>query len=398
MTRNHEYNTPTRGRQDWGALLNDNFERLDTDVEIRDTDANRGDYEPKAGAKYLATDTKRVYLGDGTDWQLFASFDGGGGGNVAFASDYEGATLDARVQAAIEDLPGGQGRVRVGPPADGTAWTWSSWTVDPTAHNGVHLDIDRNVEIVYPDDGVAITVDTAGKLPEQDSEGKKLYLTGGIWHLTGDPTGWLRGLDLYHAYIDPTHVDGLNNASEDCFGVQLRNAEYWCEDVHVAGKYIDCDVGLDLVPASLTGGSGTESFHDCEFSGSYSGVRGYGIKWRGDCFDVLCTATVILAGESARAHYLDGNFQDAVLLGSDSEVPAGAGPDQASFELGPNYFHGPLLLNHTDHAGVTGGESIDALFGIEIQGREFRIKNLNRPGTTFTMYRDGTVDFTRNNG
>jgi hypothetical protein len=66
--------------------------------------------------------------------------------------------------------------------------------------------------------------------------------------------------------------------------------------------------------------------------------------------------------------------------------------------LGPNYFHGPLLLNHTDHAGVTGGESIDALFGIEIQGREFRIKNLNRPGTTFTMYRDGTVDFTRNNG
>jgi len=73
MTRNHDYNRPSEGTLNWDVPLNENFAALDTDIEIRDADANRTDYEAKAGAKFLATDTGAVYIGDGTDWQELGS-------------------------------------------------------------------------------------------------------------------------------------------------------------------------------------------------------------------------------------------------------------------------------------------------------------------------------------
>jgi len=68
MTDNHDYTTPSEGTTNWDVPLNDNFRAIDTDVEIRDTDAARGDYVPKDGSKYLATDTGAVYIGDGDQW------------------------------------------------------------------------------------------------------------------------------------------------------------------------------------------------------------------------------------------------------------------------------------------------------------------------------------------
>lgn len=76
MTTNHDYNTPDRGTENWDAPINENFERLDTGVEIRDQDGNRGQYDPKKGAKFLATDTNRVYLGDGSGWQYLTTLGG----------------------------------------------------------------------------------------------------------------------------------------------------------------------------------------------------------------------------------------------------------------------------------------------------------------------------------
>lgn len=68
MTNNHDYNTPAEGTSDWHVPINKNFEKIDRDVEIRDKDSNKGNYEPKNGAKYFATDTGDVYLGDGSSW------------------------------------------------------------------------------------------------------------------------------------------------------------------------------------------------------------------------------------------------------------------------------------------------------------------------------------------
>ncbi len=63
------YNTPEKGTADWHKPLNENFESLDIDVEIRDAEDERGEYEPTDGAKYLAVDTGTIYLGDGSEWQ-----------------------------------------------------------------------------------------------------------------------------------------------------------------------------------------------------------------------------------------------------------------------------------------------------------------------------------------
>jgi hypothetical protein len=69
LTDNHEYKLPQRGEEDWDVPLNENIERFDTGIEIRDEETNRGDYEPKAGAKFLATDSGVMYVGTGSRWQ-----------------------------------------------------------------------------------------------------------------------------------------------------------------------------------------------------------------------------------------------------------------------------------------------------------------------------------------
>jgi hypothetical protein len=69
-TPNHQYNTPAEGTTNWHIPLNENFENLDLDVEIRDAEANKEDYDPKQGAKFEATDSGAVYYGNGTSWVL----------------------------------------------------------------------------------------------------------------------------------------------------------------------------------------------------------------------------------------------------------------------------------------------------------------------------------------
>lgn len=73
MVENHSYEKPAKGETEWHIPLNGNFDALDTDVEVRDLDENRGSYTPKDGAKFLATDTERVYVGDGESWNALAS-------------------------------------------------------------------------------------------------------------------------------------------------------------------------------------------------------------------------------------------------------------------------------------------------------------------------------------
>lgn len=75
-TPNHGYNVPNEGDEDWHVPLNENFRQYDTDIEIRDTTDNRDEYEPKAGAKFLAIDDHErmalpngnVWIGDGDRW------------------------------------------------------------------------------------------------------------------------------------------------------------------------------------------------------------------------------------------------------------------------------------------------------------------------------------------
>ncbi|MWG36317.1 hypothetical protein [Halomarina oriensis] len=100
MTQNHSYDTPQRGATNWDVPLNGNFEALDTDVEIRDRDTNKGNYEPKRGSKFLATDTKNVYLGDGSQWQFFATMGGIEGRIFVQSSEPNGSEGDVWIDTS----------------------------------------------------------------------------------------------------------------------------------------------------------------------------------------------------------------------------------------------------------------------------------------------------------
>ena len=102
-TLNHEYNVPDHGSQDWHSPLNENFEAFEADIELREVEANLGEYTPTEGTKFLATDTGVVYVGDGADWVAQfvhpgydASADSGGLAVVERSTDH----------LVVEDLDG----------------------------------------------------------------------------------------------------------------------------------------------------------------------------------------------------------------------------------------------------------------------------------------------------
>jgi hypothetical protein len=79
-TTNHDLSRPDSGTTDWHTPINDNWTDLDTKVEIRDAESARSQYDPKQDAKFFATDTGAIYVGDGSAWQQVAVGGGGSGG------------------------------------------------------------------------------------------------------------------------------------------------------------------------------------------------------------------------------------------------------------------------------------------------------------------------------
>lgn len=166
-TPNHEYNVPDEGETDWHQPLNDNFESYDTDIEIRDTDGNRGDYDPKQGAKFYATDTGTVYIGDGSNWNEIAST----GMNPSFESiDSAGRFLGVGRSTQVS----GSERFGVATGATGTdyggmyldtdsadAWPFYGYATDGTPR-AYHYYEGDNGRWVLHNHGVALAVQQNG--------------------------------------------------------------------------------------------------------------------------------------------------------------------------------------------------------------------------------------------
>lgn len=97
------YDTPQEGTLDWHIPLNENFQRLDRDVEIRDAAANRSNYDPQSGAKFLATDTYDVYLGDGGSWNKVGNLADGDSGSTSGSGTSLSEALAAGNVVAVGD-------------------------------------------------------------------------------------------------------------------------------------------------------------------------------------------------------------------------------------------------------------------------------------------------------
>jgi len=155
MTDNHGYNTPSEGSTDWHVPLNDNFRRIDTDVEVRDTEANLEEYQPNASAKFLATDTGRIHIGDGQQWRLLGSItDGEKRIRWGAPGDLQ-ATLD---KASSDSGPLDDGATVAVACVPGERYT-DPITIPQGVHlypNGATFDIDRDVDVWTLDSGSAV--------------------------------------------------------------------------------------------------------------------------------------------------------------------------------------------------------------------------------------------------
>ena len=202
--------------------------------------------------------------------------------NNIYTANVDGSDLGQKVQNAVNALPNGKGRVRITPKDDGTPWTWSTdIVIDLLANEGVHIDIDNNVRIEYTGDGFPLTFDSPNGpnyREQQESVGK---LEGGYWKATtGDPSGWLRVKDSFNSQIYPQQVE-FHNSTNDAVGVSLENHEQFTEKSHIGGKYFT-DIGLDSKPPSVTGGTGTDSFHNTYLDAPHFNFENIGIRLRGN--------------------------------------------------------------------------------------------------------------------
>jgi len=97
-TANHNLRRPEKGAQNWHVPLNENFSKIDRQVEIRDSEANLSEYEPVEGGKFLASDSGAVYIGDGSQWRSLGSV----GGDIGRVLSPPG-----RLQATIDETAAG---------------------------------------------------------------------------------------------------------------------------------------------------------------------------------------------------------------------------------------------------------------------------------------------------
>lgn len=121
-TDNHGYQLFSDGEDSWEHRSD--FNALEVDIEVRDTETNIGNYTPHNGAKFLATDTGNIYIGDGSSWGSPVLTIGSGG-----SGDY----------TSVEGI--GNTRQHIGPPHQG------DYHEDDDEMWGVHFDADPDLQI-----------------------------------------------------------------------------------------------------------------------------------------------------------------------------------------------------------------------------------------------------------
>lgn len=160
MTDNHNYKTPNKGTLDWHQPLNTNFEQIDTDVEVRDTDSNKDDYVPKEGALYRATDTGNVFLGDGSSWSLLNPPTSSSGGDSHGVIKADIGEVQAKIDSAASDATYGSGVYQTVKLRSGTVYrpaeTWDLKRGVILDFNGARLEPDGDFDVIHqwPESGL----------------------------------------------------------------------------------------------------------------------------------------------------------------------------------------------------------------------------------------------------
>jgi len=265
-TDNHGYNRPREGAKNWDVDLNENFADIDSDMPIRDTEANKGTYDSTDGVKYEATDSGAIYYGNGDSWVLV---------------DRRVNSLEAKryytvPEGTIQDIADAITSNRYVKLEPGAIYT---------AESEVRIEQDDLTEDTY--------VDARGTTLASEASDTVLHLRKTAWCADGlaKKITWRGGAVVGAGKSADSTGDSDTEAGiriTDCFGhdirigtatgvdkgIHVRNDECWSEALCLGytrdGQYEDADTliggqgGMNycvyMEGAGATGGTGTESF------------------------------------------------------------------------------------------------------------------------------------------
>lgn len=271
--------------------------------------------------------------------------------NEVYASEFDGPGLATKVENALSWLnnkTSGQGRVRVTPKDDGTAWTWDKRiTIDGAALGGAEIVVDDTVKIEYGGTDWFIIFENSNATPEDN-----LRIVGGKWIATGDAAGWLKIKDMVGGHVAPRYVD-TRTASDDAIAISFENHEAYTELNVVEGRY-DTDNGIDFKPASITGGSGTDSFQGTSLRDvtiSKLAPGGFGIRLRGNMrYSSIRRPNIFPQADDATAIFLDTSDALGMEI-SAFQAEGNNSTGSSAVRVGSNYNNSrsPLFVSpHTD--------------------------------------------------
>jgi hypothetical protein len=301
-----------------------------TDIELINEDGVIKGVDPETGEEVPIELDDLITTSVDTDKQII--------GNQAF--DASGGDLSSVIS---DGLANGQSHFDIKEPNNGN-WTWeSNLTVDPTAYAGGVTINARGTRITDNSSGWSLIVDSGGNVDAQ-LHGRTFEFHGGHWlNNATNPIGFLQIKDLYKLYFQPDSVDSYSNNSDDSVALSIENHDSWSESWMLSGHIRNCDIGVDFVPASITGGTGTDSFQHGNVNHLHvDSIRQIGIRWRGVLAYCDIGGLAVYPGtDGAVGQIFDANFAETAFTAPKHESFAS---NCTGIETKTNYANAPLLI------------------------------------------------------
>jgi hypothetical protein len=266
------YNTPEQGMLNWHNPLNENFNKLDRDVEIRDQRTNRENYSPTEGAKFLATDTGDVYIGDGSSWNQIGTVSPAdtSGSTTASGEVSDGTVVaaDGDVQSimneyATGDQWGAQAMQTVKLVSGATYTPSDTWTIPA----GVQLEC--NGAVIEPNgDFNIIELDRNAHVSEPRVNVSGVSFSSTCITVTASDAGKA-------GTPNPAHVSDcrLYNDETSGVGLEFRGGNRPASMQRASGKIVNFDRGLEFRAAGSDTSSQGDWSNGNRFEGAIQGSR-----------------------------------------------------------------------------------------------------------------------------
>ena len=222
-TQNHGWTVPTTGDDEYEITFDELFTDFDIAVEVRDEEQFLDSYNPDLNAKFYATDTGVVYIGDGSQWNKLAisphsGTHESGGSDEIDVTGLSGTLQDPQepIAESVEDIVGAlvSGGTNVSVSYDDGA---NVLTIDTTALNQEEVE-DAVGSLVTANNAITTTYDDAANTLTVGLDESALSFFDGT-NLTADVDATTATFD------DMTATEGFVTTSPSS-GTDIANKDY----------------------------------------------------------------------------------------------------------------------------------------------------------------------------